>query len=111
MVWHIWSYTVVILDALMLSVVTTKLFNSAWWFYCTYEIFIILVFFVELPFIYIVDKVITQAMISKKKEELLSQQCEDQSSQADDTESDNSVSEVTKQQYHGMGFGQTPKPE
>jgi hypothetical protein len=57
-----------------LSVATRHAWQHAKWFYFTYELIIVLVFFCELPFIYIINRVVGQAINSKKLNQESSQQ-------------------------------------
>ena len=67
MIWHIWSFASVAIAGTLLSVATRHAWRHAKWFYFTYELILVLVFFCELPFIYIINRVVGQAINSKKQ--------------------------------------------
>ena len=58
MVWHIWSFMSVVIAGILLSVTTRHAFQHADWFYFTYYLIVLLIFMCELPFIYIISRVI-----------------------------------------------------
>lgn len=59
MAWHIWSYGFIIVAAIFLSVTTVHAFEHTFWFYLTYGIVVILLFFCELPFLFILNRLAT----------------------------------------------------
>ena len=71
MIWHIWSFVLVVIAGILLSVATNKGegFDKPKLLYITYECIIIMLWACELPFIYIINKVINQAYVSKKHRE------------------------------------------
>ena len=73
MIWHIWSFVLVVIAGILLSVATNKGegFDKPKLLYITYECIIIMLWACELPFIYIINKVINQAYVSKKHREQL----------------------------------------
>ena len=58
MIWHIWSFALVAIGGILLCVATRHTWQHANWFYVTYELIVLLVFLCELPFIYIISKVV-----------------------------------------------------
>ena len=56
-----------------MSVATRHAWQHAKWFYFTYELILVLVFFCEVPFIYIINRVVGQAIISKQQNKELAQ--------------------------------------
>ncbi len=58
MIWHIWSFALVAIAGILLCVATRHTWRHADWFYVTYELIVVLVFLCELPFIYIISKVV-----------------------------------------------------
>ena len=89
MIIHIWSYFSVLVAGVLLSVTTRHAWQHAKWLYFTYELIGVLIFLCELPFIFIINRVIDQAYISKKKAEVMR---DDTSDHTDN--SDNSVKKV-----------------
>lgn len=71
MIWHIWSFVLVVIAGILLSIATNKGegFDNPKLLYITYECIIITLWACELPFIYIIKKVINQAYVSKKNRE------------------------------------------
>jgi hypothetical protein len=68
MVWHIWSFVSVAISGVLLSVSTIKTWDNPKFFYATYIAIVLLVFLCELPFIYIINKIVSQAVIAKERE-------------------------------------------
>lgn len=56
---HVWSFASVILAGVLLSVSTLHSWEHPSWFYATYEGIILTVFICELPFIYIINKIVS----------------------------------------------------
>lgn len=67
MVWHIWSYGFIIMDGIFLVVFSKNTYEHVKWFYLSYAGILLLLFFCELPFLYIINRIVTQAIISKKR--------------------------------------------
>jgi hypothetical protein len=63
MVWHIWSFTAVTFDGIGLSLCTRNARSNPKFFYGTYMTLVILLFCCEMPFLFIVNRIITQAII------------------------------------------------
>lgn len=71
MIWHIWSFASLTIDGILLSVTTRNAWENPKWFYSAYTLIVLLVFFCELPFIYIVNRIVNQAITSKQREKEL----------------------------------------
>ena len=63
MVWHIWSFISVVIAGIMLSVATLHAWQNPKWFYATYLGIICLLFICELPFLWILNKIVSQAVV------------------------------------------------
>lgn len=67
--WHIWSFASVVVAGVLLSVSTINAWDNPTWFYITYEGIVVVMFMCELPFIYIINKIVSQALFSKQRED------------------------------------------
>lgn len=59
MVWHIWSFAAVTIAGILLSIMTYHAWQTPKMFYFTYELIILMIFMCELPFIYIINKIVS----------------------------------------------------
>ncbi len=69
MVWHIWSFTAVTFDGILLSLCTRNARKYPKLFYATYMSLVILLFCCEMPFLFIINRIVSQAINSKKIQE------------------------------------------
>lgn len=69
LIWHIWSFVLVVIAGVFMSIATHHTWQHARFFYKTYYSIIILIFLCELPFIYIIHRVVVQAIKKNKKQE------------------------------------------
>jgi len=70
MVWHIWSFAFVVITGVLVCIVTHATFHHPGWFYFCYYLLLVCIFFTELPFIYILNNVINQALHKTRKSEV-----------------------------------------
>jgi len=59
MILHIWSFVSVVVAGTLLSISTMHAWKKPTYFYATYESIVLMVFLCELPFIYIINKVVS----------------------------------------------------
>jgi len=58
-IWHVWSFVLVCICGILLSVATIHTWKNPGWFYATYLSIICLIFMCEVPFLYIINKIVT----------------------------------------------------
>jgi hypothetical protein len=58
LVWHIWSFVLTTIAGIFLSIATHHAWRHAKFFYLTYDMIIVMIFLCELPFLYIIHKVV-----------------------------------------------------
>jgi hypothetical protein len=71
MVWHIWSFAAVTFAGILLSIMTYHAWKTPKMFYFTYELIILMIFVCELPFIYIINKIVSQGIKSRERDEMM----------------------------------------
>ncbi len=61
MVWHIWSFFAVTVDGILLSIAANQ---HTKWVYVVYYLILVLLAACELPFVFILNRIVNQAMES-----------------------------------------------
>lgn len=67
MVWHIWSFFCVTVDGVLLSVLANQ---HSKWVYVTYYLILILLAACELPFIFILNRIVNEAVSSETSDQV-----------------------------------------
>lgn len=67
MVWHVWAFVLFGLGGIVLSVTLSHPWSNPEVFYYSYEMILVLVFMCELPFIYIIHRLLTQAIMAQNR--------------------------------------------
>lgn len=59
MVWHVWSFLTIAIGGILFSIATSQTWNNPVWSYTTYLLIVVLVFCCELPFIFIIYRILS----------------------------------------------------
>ena len=70
MIWHFWSFFLVMSAGVILSVMTHHAWQHSKEFYVSYGLIVVMIFACELPFIYILNKISNTIQKPKKTQEL-----------------------------------------
>lgn len=67
LIWHGWSYFLILCAAWFLCIVSHNTLKHTNLFYYSYETFLIALFLCEMPFLYIINRVLNQAIVTKER--------------------------------------------
>lgn len=67
MVWHVWAFFLFALGGICLSYTLGHPWSNPEIFYYSYELILVLCFMCELPFIYIIHRILTQAIVAQNR--------------------------------------------
>ena len=62
LVWHIWSFFSVFVSGVLLSISVRKAWTETRFFYVTYVLLLVFIFLCEVPFIFILNKIMSQGV-------------------------------------------------